>query len=275
MTKGKSLTFSTGYHNILVMMERGGSRKSMCAAQIIVIARAFEANVKVVEVEQREELSQLFPKITASTQLPGLDQIQDNDQSENVALSPLFRALIAPSEQLTVVDVGANLDGRVFEGMVRMNMATRMSAAGRETCIVIPFYPHIESVKGACRTGRRAALAVPNCKILFCHCETGERLAAGEIESSEEWTSFIGPMIEKHGLMVMPRLQPSVISAYVASKRDPLSFTEMSDVELAPYSGDNEFIADAMRTSMKIFIDTMKKQVMESFRFFRQQQPAE
>lgn len=274
MSKDKSLMFSTAYHNILVIMERGGNRKSMCAAQIIVIARALGAIIKVIEVEQREELVLLFPEITSSTQLPGLDKIQQNDQSENMALTPLFRALIAPPDQLTVADIGANLDGRVLEGMVRMNMAKRMSAAGRETCFVIPFYPNMESVKGAYRTGRRAELAVPGAKILFCRCDTGEYLAAGEIERSEEWTSFIGPRIDKHGMMIMPRLQPSVISAYVASKRDPLAFTEMSDAELAPYAGGDEFIADALRTAMMIFIDTMKQQVVEHFRLGRQQQPA-
>ncbi|WP_461383574.1 hypothetical protein [Devosia indica] len=104
-------------------------------------------------------------------------------------MSPLFRALIGPPEKLTVVEVGANLDGQVFEDMVRMNMAKHMSAAGWEICILIPFYPNMESVRGACRT----KLAVPHCTILFCRCETGELLAVGEIENSKEWTSSWGP----------------------------------------------------------------------------------
>jgi len=152
-----------------------------------------------------------------------------------------------------------------------MNMAQRMRAAGRETCIVIPFYPNAESVKGAYRTGRRAKVALPDCKILFCRCDTGDRLAAGEAETSQEWTNFIAPMVEKHGLMTMPRLQPSVISAYVASRRDPLAFTEMSDAELAPLTGNDEFVAEAIRSAMKVCIDTMRKQVVEHFRMGRQQ----
>lgn len=270
MTTKPKPDFTSGFQNLIIQAERGGVRKTAHAKMVVDIALSLGASAKLFEIDQRSELAAMYPTITTHIALPASEAVQEDDHAEIRCLSPVLAALTAPGPALTVVDVGANLDARVAMTMVKAGIAGRAAAAGRSTVFLIPFLPEASSVQAAASSAKRAQLAMPKAKIVFCLGETGSGAAAMEtLASSSVWKSTIQPHVERHGLMRMPRLTPGVLGALLSSKVTPLAFTAMSDEELAPFSDNNAFIAGANRAAVQVLVASMAKEYSTFFDFRR------
>ena len=249
--------FTSGFQNIIIQGEKGGIRKTSMASVMVDIALSMGAAITAFEIDQRAELSALYPGVCQHVIMPETERVQDDDHAEIRVLSPVLKALTAQGAGLVVLDVGANLDARVAVVMAKTGIAGRAASAGRETAFVIPFFLEASSIQSAASSARRAELAMPQAKIQFCLCETGGGAAIESFETLPAWKSGIQPHVDRHGMMRMPRLTPSILAAYKASKVSPLAFIGMSEEELSPFSDNDAFIAGANKAAMQLFVATM------------------
>lgn len=269
MTKIKAGSFSADYHNIVIIGEKGGGWKTMLASLTASVALDMGAELALSEVDQRRELGILYPAVTHSLTVADVEALQGYDQAEIKALSPMFSTFIDQRNTLSVGDIGANLDHRVLTAMVRGALPERMATAGRQMAMVIPYFLEPTSVAAAARTAKRAGVALPDARIIFCHCQKNDTGASQAFKNSADWIEVIEPLIATNGLMQMPLLQPSVLAALRASQKSPVDFIKMTDQDLAAYCENDLFIASSIRAAMQVFVSTMTRQFVELFRFQR------
>lgn len=267
MKDAEQIVATPAFQNFVFMAEKGGVRKTSLAALLIAMGEAQGFPMEAFEIEGRAELGLLYPDKVKQVVMPATETLHEDDNVEVRTLSPVFTSLLSPSDRLAIVDVGANLDGRLAMGMVHTGMAERLAGSGRATVFIIPFFAEAASIQSAANSGRRAELALPNAKILFCHCENGGGAASDSVKSLHDWKNVIQPLIDRHGIMRMPRLTPSVLGALRASKTSPLRFIDMTEMELARFSENDTFIAGANRNAMRLFVATMAKEFATHFGF--------
>lgn len=269
MTKNKAESFTSDYLNIGIMGEKGGGWKTMLANTTSSVALDMGASLALSEVDQRRELGILYPTVTHSLSVADVEALQGYDQAEIKALSPMFSTLIEQRTTLAVADIGANLDRRVLMAMIQGGLTERMAAAGRRMAIVIPYFLEPTSVGAAARTARRARVALPDARIIFCHCQKNDTELSQAVKKSADWTEVIEPLIAMHGSMTMPLLQPSVLAALRSSQKTPVDFIKMEEQELTAYCENDIFIASSIRAAMQVFVSTMTRQFVDLFRFRR------
>ncbi|MGU3420726.1 hypothetical protein [Methylobacterium sp. D54C] len=218
---------------VFVMSEKGGVWKSSLVCRLVPFLESAGMRVGVVQVDQQPILDIVFPGQVVTVAMPNAARLREDDTADAVALSKLYDALIDTDQDVTVVDVGANLDQRVVSFMASVALHEVLAAAGRAPLGLVPMRPEDEAVELGCRTMRRLPIALPNVRLVPVLCADAERSFPSLGDAAQaQFDAEVAPRMASGDGMYFHRLNPAAVQALGRSGLTAHAFANLTTDEL-------------------------------------------
>jgi hypothetical protein len=221
---------------IFIISEKGGVRKTFTAMAVIDYLTIVGIECSIFQIDRQGRLGSAFP--TAVTiDLPAVDEFRTNELADGIALSPLDDAIANAHNQAIVVDVGANLDGRLATLAVSAGWDSEVKEANRRVIVLTPFLMDSDSIELASRSARRMRVAFPLAKIIPVACLT-----------TQSFTGFPSPEMKQlfdngfgmdafANMIVHPPIYSSALRLVETSGSTPQRYIELDPRTLESKAG--------------------------------------
>lgn len=229
---------------LFVMSEKGGVWKSALVSRIVPYLEAAGRTVGVVQVDQQKQLEKIFGDRVVSIAMPDADTLRKDDTADAIALIPLYDTLVDQSFDAVVVDVGANLDQRVFAFMATTALHEVLAAERRTLVGLVPMRPDEDAVNLGCRTMARFPLALPGIRVLPVLCAESEAAFHTLRDDVQDlFDRTVGPYRAAGETLLFPRLPPRAVQELGRSGLTASAYANLDPATLIRTTGYHPAIA--------------------------------
>lgn len=223
---------------LLVVNDKGGTRKSAAATLIADAALTNGLPVQIFQVDRQGRLPVLFPNLVTTIDMPATEELRQDDLADAEALAPLDDVLRDPDSQIVICEVGANMAARVADGIAAADTGVYLSETGAEVTICVPVTTDPESIVLGCRSLAVMREAFPGARSLVFLCQDGGSFEAiSNADARREYETHLLPMIGAGDAARLPRLLPRALAALDASAMTPLRFANLGDADAPKVTG--------------------------------------
>lgn len=245
MTEKKN-ELSHGAPVIFVAAERGGVRKTTSAAAITSFFLARGIEVALFQIDDQPTLPAAFGSRVKTIRLPTAEALRTDDLADAAALQPLFLKLLE-SEEVVVVDCGANTDIRLFDAAAAIDLDHELALAARPVTVIVPTTTDPDAVLLACRTAERACTALPQSRVVPMLCEDGGNFAElGTAAAQARYNEVLASLARQH-VLKHPRLLPRVLGALARTGLPAWNVPDLSVAELKEHLREPSILARYIR----------------------------
>ncbi|WIJ23997.1 hypothetical protein [Devosia sp. RR2S18] len=227
-------TFFADYDVFIAANRKGGIGKTTIILFLIACALLRKAVLRAFEIDRQSRLQRMYPGIVEQVDLPSTDQLIEDDLSEGRALARVWHALRSAKETgLVFLDIGANYEERVAEGMLRARIHKSMAAAGRRVCVLIPLDGASDTITAAATAVRHFGTAVPEAEFVFVQRQAELTIDSGAQSllsdaARKAYVEVIAPLRVPERTLNMGQMRQGIHRAFVALAKNPLDFMESS-----------------------------------------------
>lgn len=247
----------------LVVQEKGGVRKTATAVALVDACRQMSVEPHIAQIDQQGRLAALFQNVTSVT-VAKADELIESETADAVALGPIEKLLFDDPSRSVVIDVGANLDGRLAAHALASGWHAEL--ARRQVHVLIPFDLTDDSLRLAQRTRARLQVALPGANIVpvFSSPNASPQANLGAMETLAK--DVFGSLAQ---LVVHPRLPPTSLMFLEMLGVSPTRFVDQvgeSPTETAMKLGVTRGEAMIARGAVSTYILALRTQLMPLIR---------
>jgi CobQ/CobB/MinD/ParA nucleotide binding domain len=217
---------------VIIANEKGGVRKTATAIVIHDLITRAGIRVAPYQIDQQGRLEQLLPDVI-SINLPKMAELAIDELADAMALRPLEEALGSNPDVAVLVDVGANLDGRLAVAAAEGDWHGWAIELGRPIYIVIPFLLDPDSVTLASRTLARLEIAFPGAiKVPVASISSSRFVGFDSIVAEQTFKRGFGVDACEENICVHPLILPATNRMLSISNMTPTIFAQADWREL-------------------------------------------
>lgn len=272
--------FLSNYDIFIAANRKGGIGKTMMIVFLIACALMRKAPVRAFEIDQQSRLERMYPGIVQQIDLPNSEQLIDDELAEGRALALVYHALRSlKDEGLVFLDIGANHDERVAQGLLRARLGKAIVAAERRVCVLVPLDGASDTITAAASAVQQFTTALPGAHVVFVQRQADLIIGTGRGSlltdaARKAYDEVIAPLHSPERILNIGQMRKGVHKAFVALARNPLDFMDCEPQLLGAAATDsggdnlqNEFAGEEIRAYFEDFLGQIDEEAQRVLGF--------
>lgn len=271
--------FLSNYDIFIAANRKGGIGKTMMIVFLIACALMRNARIRAFEIDQQVRLERMYPGKVQQVDLPNTEELIDDELAEARALAVVYHALRSPkNEGLVFLDIGANNDERVAQGLLRARLSKGIVAAERRVCVLVPLDGASDTITAAASAVQQFTTALPGAHVVFVQRQP---LVIGKGQDSlltdtarKAYDEVIAPLHSDERILNVGQMRKGIHKAFVTLARNPLDFMDSESQLLGAAASDsvsdsikNEFAGDEIRGYFEDFFGQIDEEAQRVLGF--------
>lgn len=272
--------FLSNYDIFIAANRKGGIGKTMMIVFLIACALMRNARIRAFEIDQQVRLERMYPGNVQQVDLPNTEQLIDDELAEARALAVVYHALRSPkNEGLVFLDIGANNDERVAQGLLRARLGKAIAAAERRVCVLVPLDSASDTITAAASAVQQFTTALPGAHVVFVQRQADLIISKGHDSlltdaARKAYDEVIAPLHSRERILNIGQMRKGVHKAFVALARNPLDFMDSESQLLGAAATDsggdnvqNEFAGEEIRAHFEDFLGQIDEEAQRVLGF--------
>lgn len=252
---------------IIIASEKGGVRKTSIAIEFIDYLIGIGILPQIIQIDNQRRLEKFYPGRVTTIEMPLAAQTRENDLADAAALEILREKILDDETVVTIVDIGANFDGRFAESSVKMELNEDLEERNIDVVVIVPMTSENDAISLGTRTMERMEIAFPAARILPVLCRDGAGSLHLDDTTRGRYEKHVAPLVEKGEFLEHTRLLPGTLRILDYTGLTPSSFANLERRDIDKIFTAERGQARQARGDVAIHVEHFALQIDRLFSF--------